>query len=151
MSLGNAPQSFPSASFAVASHQGPPITPTLNDPILYTVSTITGQAITGYSVGVFSLSAGHTFLLTAGINTSTFSGTTGNISINWRTVTGTALTSLVNGVVIPVTAAVGNSGRSGPALAMLTTLVDTTVQVAPGVLTAFTSSGNLWATIQVVA
>ena len=148
--MSNAPQSFPSASFAVASHQGPPIVPTLNNPILYTVSTITGQAITGYAAGIFSLSAGHTFKLTAGINTATFSGSTGNITISWATVTGTALTSLVNGIVVPVTGAAGNAGQSGPAIAILTTLVDTTVQVEPAVLTAFSGSSNLWATIEVV-
>ena len=148
--MSNAPQSFSSASFAVASHQGPGIAATVGQPLLYTSSTITGKAITGYAAGVFSLSAGHTFKLTAGVNTATFTGATGNMSILWATVAGTGLTSLTNGIVIPVTATVGFSGQSGPAVAILTTLVDTTIQVQPGVLTAFTSRANLWAMIEVV-
>ena len=144
----NAPQGFPGASFCLATLQGPPIVPTLNNPILYPVSTITGQAIT-YSAGIFSLSAGHTYMLTAGINTGVFSGATGNITTAWRSVTGTAFVTLTNGINIAATSA-ADGGQNGPAISVITTLVDSTVAVHPTVLTAFTNCGNLWATVQVV-
>lgn len=142
-----APQSFPSASLSFVTQVGA-LTPTAANPVRFGVEAANRGNVLSYALGIWTLSAGHTYQCVANINTATFTGVTGLATFQWRIISGALFGTL--GLQGTPTSA-GHVANSGSPTGVLTVTADTTIQLEAITLTAFTSIANASASVQVIA